>query len=294
MNTKKNNTNKPNHMKNNIELNGKKNVLNFAHQYERPARFSTTKFVYTAGISYITYPGVRPFMYTVDTEGNVYNVNTNYKLTPFIGSTGYLVVALQQEFGYTKNFLLHRLVAYQFCPIPTDVPFETLTVNHITGNRADNSCGNLEWISYAYNTQHEMEVLHNGGDRNVVNGRPIANNEFVRWICEQLQLGKSNTQIMREAGMEIVMANHTFIRDIRNRTTWANISKDYTFNQSSKPHAYTKEERALIGDLLVSGMSMMEVFKYMQGREYTTSDNGTSEYKTIYSEKTKAIRQGRM
>ena len=63
------------------------------------------------------------------------------------GSAGYCYVCLTGE--TSKNFRLHRLVALAFIPNPNNYP----CVNHIDGNKENNSVENLEWCSQLHNTQ---------------------------------------------------------------------------------------------------------------------------------------------
>lgn len=60
-----------------------------------------------------------------------------------------LRVGLWKE-GSVKHFLLARLVAQTFLGDPP----EGYTVNHIDGNRLNNSIENLEWLSLADNIKH--------------------------------------------------------------------------------------------------------------------------------------------
>lgn len=53
--------------------------------------------------------------------------------------------------GKAKYFLVHRLEAIAFLGNP---PNEKSTVNHIDGNRFNNSITNLEWISREENIKH--------------------------------------------------------------------------------------------------------------------------------------------
>lgn len=266
----------------------------FTSNYSKPSDrgYTVTPFNYTRSIAMITYPGVKKGMYTVNTEGGVSNIHTGQMMTPFVAGGGYLAVGLQQEFGYTKNFHVHRLVAYQFCNPPCDGDISNYTVNHIDGNIFNNTCGNLEWISYAANNHHAMEVLYHTSHP-VVNGRPIVNEEFVRYVCEQFVAGKSNTEIMRELGMTIDNANHTLLRDIRGGYTWTNITCQYNFDRSSKKHAYTKEEKAQIDNMILKGMTDYEVFKVMQGRAYNPStDRLDSSYRSIQTRRVALRKKG--
>ena len=67
-------------------------------------------------------------------------------------STGYLKVALWEHNKGVTHYI-HRLVAIAF--VEGD---HTLTVNHIDGNKLNNTPSNLEWITKAENTIHQHET----------------------------------------------------------------------------------------------------------------------------------------
>lgn len=75
----------------------------------------------------------------------------NGKLLKLRLQNGYLSVKLCKD-GEQKNkgYYFHRLIAIQFIPNPHNLA----TVNHINGNKLDNSIGNLEWCSAADNLRH--------------------------------------------------------------------------------------------------------------------------------------------
>jgi hypothetical protein len=56
--------------------------------------------------------------------------------------------------GVRKDFLVARLVAMTFLGNPE----EGFTVNHIDGNRFNNSVDNLEWLSLGDNIRHGFET----------------------------------------------------------------------------------------------------------------------------------------
>lgn len=54
--------------------------------------------------------------------------------------------------GVSKDYMLHRLVAQAFVPNPYNKPY----INHIDGNRENNSASNLEWCTQAENNRHAI------------------------------------------------------------------------------------------------------------------------------------------
>lgn len=92
--------------------------------------------------------------YQIDTNGVIYNKNGSikkYSLNP----KGYCIVNFIVN-GKRKGFQVHRLVALQFIPNPNNLP----QVNHIDGNKQNNSVKNLEWCSREENMRHSFDVLH--------------------------------------------------------------------------------------------------------------------------------------
>lgn len=76
---------------------------------------------------------------------------------------GYLQVTLLKN-GKGKNKKVHRLVAQAFIMNPNNCP----QVNHINGNKTDNTVQNLEWVTNKENVQHAWN-----------NGLIIKNEEFL-------------------------------------------------------------------------------------------------------------------
>lgn len=86
--------------------------------------------------------------YTEVTPG-VFNHYKERLLKPTTDASGYLVVKLQiGKHSIAKK--IHRLVAEEFIPNPSDFP----CVNHIDENRTNNSVKNLEWCTYKQNANH--------------------------------------------------------------------------------------------------------------------------------------------
>lgn len=71
-------------------------------------------------------------------------------------SCGYMIVTLCHE-GVRKNKRVHRLLLEAFVPNPSNKAH----VNHIDGNKLNNSLDNLEWATPKENTNHSIKMgLH--------------------------------------------------------------------------------------------------------------------------------------
>ena len=86
--------------------------------------------------------------YLIDTEGNVFNTNTQKYLAGSIGEHGYRYYRLSKN-NNKKMVYAHRLVAEYFLDNPLNLP----VVNHIDGNKLNNKVENLEWVSYSENAE---------------------------------------------------------------------------------------------------------------------------------------------
>jgi len=96
--------------------------------------------------------------YIVQSNGVVYSLYSNKELNQTDNGRGYFNVKLQLPLSETngikkyKTCYIHRLVAQAFIDNPEELP----QVNHIDGNKANNSVENLEWCTALQNTQHAI------------------------------------------------------------------------------------------------------------------------------------------
>ena len=102
--------------------------------------------------------------YNITKEGVVINLKTNRKYKGTIGKSGYLQWSTTRN---NKNYTwsIHRLIAIKYIPNPNNYP----VINHIDGNKLNNSIDNLEWCTYSHNNK---EAVRLGLVDNSNNNRP--------------------------------------------------------------------------------------------------------------------------
>ena len=95
----------------------------------------------------------------VSNFGNVKSVkymhtNSERVLKQSINRCGYAYIILWENKN-KKHYTIHRLVASTFIPNPNNYP----QINHIDGNKLNNSVDNLEWCTASENVIHRFKVL---------------------------------------------------------------------------------------------------------------------------------------
>ena len=98
--------------------------------------------------------------YLVSSSGVVWSVKRRHRIVPFVNSCGYEQVHLFRKRGQ-ESYYVHRLVAEHF----VDGYADGKEVNHIDGNKRNNSSNNLEWVTRSENQKHAFNVLHPGCHR---------------------------------------------------------------------------------------------------------------------------------
>lgn len=149
--------------------------------------------------------------YYVRSNGDIFSTNRMVYLKPKINTDGYHVVALSDDTMKSVYISVHRIVAMAFVYNPENKP----QVNHIDGNKTNNWTHNLEWT---YNWENMLHASTIGLRKSMLS------DDTVRLICQKICDGYSNLQISKMIGVELYKIN-----DIRNRSCYYRISKDFTF-----------------------------------------------------------------
>jgi hypothetical protein len=142
---------------------------------------------------------------------NFGNVRNNFRpMIPQLHHYGYYKVRLTIN-GIRKGYFVHRLVGIAFI----DNQENKKCINHIDGNKTNNSLNNLEWVSYSENMIHAYKTKLQTDKSGVNNGRcKITEDDvvYIRISCEHDTILASRFNLSRVT-----------IRNIRLRKLWKHI-----------------------------------------------------------------------
>lgn len=118
-------------------------------------------------------------LYQVSPDGEILSIRTNKILSPFKSNKGYSLVITSID-SKVKKYQVHRLVAMTFIPNPENKP----QVNHIDGDKGNNSVSNLEWVTAAENVAYAIETGLDTRDINRIGGKqPNAVSKYNNVAC---------------------------------------------------------------------------------------------------------------
>lgn len=131
------------------------------------------------------------------------------EISPCKTKNGYLEVSAKKN-GKRIKHLVHRLVGMAWISGYS----EELTINHIDGNKLNNSHDNLEWVSLARNTQHQWEtgLVNLRGENNPTHKLTTKQVVYIRRLLKQ---GVTGHTLAIVAGV-----SPSYIALIRDRKRW--------------------------------------------------------------------------
>jgi len=149
--------------------------------------------------------------YYIDKEANIYSTKGGKikKLKPCPNYSGYMLVTLDG-----KSYRLHRLIAKTYLNLFDD----SLVVNHLDFNKANNKLDNLEVITYKENSIHARLAGRYNKPSGEKNGMAKHTDEFILKIRRMCELGLHD----KEVG-DILALSSKDVNRIRLRRRWAHI-----------------------------------------------------------------------
>lgn len=163
------------------------------------------------------------YPYYATEEGLIWSEYSNKFLSFVKDKDGYMKVRLLTTSG-RHAFSVHRLILETFLP---NSQSGILQVNHIDGNKENNSIENLEWTTCQENIQHAIRL---GLRANIVGD----NNNAPHTLCEEqvkeiipllLEGKKTIPQIAKQFCVSI-----SAIERIKYKKTWKFLTKDIDFS----------------------------------------------------------------
>ena len=205
----------------------------------------------------ITYPGVKPGMYSITSIGDIINNYTGKVLSQAVSYAqgGYRSIGLQMENGSIKTFPVHILVAYEYVPkTEEDIALGRNVVHHKSMYTDDNYKDNLEWLTHEENIQDAAKRYADGAaneaaskmrkkslenkknnpwgktvTRGSANGMATHTEEEIHEICRLLDTGMKPMDVAVAVGMPRTDNSYFFVRSILVGKRWKHISCQYNF-----------------------------------------------------------------
>ena len=155
------------------------------------------------------------YNYYVTEDGQIWSQKTNKYLSQHKDKDGYLKVRLVSKDDKRHTYSVHRLVLENFYPT---AGMNNLQVNHIDGNKENNSLDNLEWMTCLENIHHAMD----NNLRAKINGASKLTKEQVIDIYLRAKNGETNVSLGAEYNL-----HPDSVSRIRNKKLWQNILENF-------------------------------------------------------------------
>lgn len=200
-------------------------------------------------------PGVRPY-YWVSDLGRMYNTNINSFIPQFNdGKRGYLLVTLATINGnVTKS--VHRIMMIEHVGFDPDP--DKNEVDHLSGNKYNNSIYNTRWVSGSENitAAYDNGLMPSGEDSPM----SVLSNDDVKYICQMMQDGIDRHCIYKFLASKSIANPSSLFHSIYTRKAWKRISKDYIFqNYNERSNVFSTDEIHNICKCLENNMNHRDI-----------------------------------
>lgn len=159
--------------------------------------------------------------YYINKKGELFTDNGNKKMKDCL-KNGYVKNTLVLKDGSQKSFFRHRLVMICFNKVDN---YKNLQVNHIDGNKQNNTLNNLEWCTNQENRIHAVKLGLAASLKGEDNPASKLLESQVLDIINDLLNHVPYSQICKKYN-----CSKSTISAIKNKRNWVYLTKDINFN----------------------------------------------------------------
>ena len=161
----------------------------------------------------IEYSKIKKDRYGIEEDGRIYSYYTHKYMKTTFDKDGYRTLRLQNRNGGYSNFGVHRLLMITYRPIDN---MENMTVNHIDGNKLNNSLDNLEWVTINENTRLAHQIGLHDEYKGEKSSFAVLTNEEASTVLSLIRQGYKRSQIKKI----VPKATNAIISQIKNGYAW--------------------------------------------------------------------------
>lgn len=159
--------------------------------------------------------------YYINKKGELFTDNGNKKMKNCL-KNGYVKNTLVLKDGSQKSFFRHRLVMICFNKVDN---YKNLQVNHIDGNKQNNTLNNLEWCTNQENRIHAVKLGLAASLKGEDNPASKLLESQVLDIINDLLNHVPYSQICKKYN-----CSKSTISAIKNKRNWVYLTKNINFN----------------------------------------------------------------
>lgn len=159
--------------------------------------------------------------YYINKKGELFTDNGNKKMKDCL-KNGYVKNTLVLKDGSQKSFFRHRLVMICFNKVDN---YKNLQVNHIDGNKQNNTLNNLEWCTNQENRIHAVKLGLAASLKGEDNPASKLLESQVLDIVNDLLNHVPYSQICKKYN-----CSKSTISAIKNKRNWVYLTKNINFN----------------------------------------------------------------
>ena len=213
--------------------------------------------------------------YGINEEAQIFSSLSGKILTNILDTSGYYRVKLVCNDGISRKFLVHRLLAQVFIPNPENKP----CVNHIDGDKTNNSLSNLEWVTVLENNLHAFKIgLNSNNGSN--NPRTLLSEDLVELIYIDMLNGLRVNDVCKKYNITKDCA-----KGIRSKKNWKNVLDKHPDILTEKRSSRLSRSTIIwICEKIQEGLNNSEIISLSKNKNITISKLKDIRRRRCYSE----------